>query len=86
MAKKQTVAELETQRAALVEKVKRLDAAIRVARENERAEKSKKLLAALAERGLLDADPAELLARLDGANGTRSPASVSAKPADNLPL
>lgn len=86
MAKKQTVAELGTQRAALVEKVKRLDAAIRIARDSERAEKAKKLLAALAERGLLDADPAELLARLDGANGTQPAASVSAKPAGNLPL
>lgn len=89
MAKKQTITDLEQQRAALVEKVKRLDSAIKIARETERAEKSKKLLAALAERGLLDADPAELLARIDGAASTKpagAPGSVSAKSAENLPL
>lgn len=74
MAKKQTVEALETQRAALVEKIKRIDTAIRIARDNERAEKSKKLLDALAKQGLLDADPDELIARLS------APKSVPTQP------
>ncbi len=80
MPKKNTVPQLLSRREHLVDQLKRLDESIKIARRQERDAKAKKLIHALAERGLLDADPEALLAKLD----PRKPASIVPDPQPDL--
>ena len=64
MAKTVTLETLLSRRENLASQLKKLDVAIRVARENDRQQRHQKILDALSQNGLIDTDPDALIAAL----------------------
>ena len=83
MARPQSVETLEAKRAHLLNQIKLVDAAIKVAKERDQAAKSKAIIDALAARGLLDGDLETVLAAIAKATPSAPTPAAPVAPQSN---